>query len=491
MTSECEFTIILQKGFKFSPKMQNAVLQNNLIEALDNVMLRAEEIVTDDNALTSLNMNLLKGDIRKLYKIICQIELAEFSPAKHSHQQTVESLRQELEELKQIEAVLHTQEAATSPKSTEPEVLSEPHADSQTELTAEPAVANAENAENAHSASGSQGNQTKIANTMPDNTDKPADMPATEPDTTEQCPETPIETQSQAPGPQNKTPELPFSEEEFQQSPPENAHTAIELEQEQFLNKIELPYFPHSGTQRSKAKTTEESKTTESGETGIEASMTETPAQASAEPETSFSNAQSLSDFMPQADEDPQSYVTEITAMVQANTKEQDMSQVAVSSTAMPDEKVAQIVANRWNSAQPENHETGTDETTSASPASSTGIFSKLKETEALNRDTPQSSLKNLFEKLKSHKTVNDARQRQVQDIKSLIGLNEKFLFINKLFKGNIDDYRKMLEEIDKATSRHEMENIVAPLKEQYQWDSESLAYITLFDLLDKKFPEA
>ena len=103
----------------------------------------------------------------------------------------------------------------------------------------------------------------------------------------------------------------------------------------------------------------------------------------------------------------------------------------------------------------------------------------------------PVSNLKSLFEKLKTHKTVNDVQRRQAQELKSLIGLNEKFLFINKLFKGNIDDYRKMIEAIDSVDSRQEMEGIINPLKEQYQWDTESLAYITLFDLLDKKFPEA
>ena len=389
--------------------MQNTVLQNNLIEALDNVMLKAEEIVTNDTAMTQLNMDLLKNDVRNLYKIICQIELAEFSPAECSHQQTVEILRQELEGLKQAEEMLHTQEAEASPKTSEPEVLSEIHADSQTDL---PASTDA----------------TKT--TEATNTDKPSSMPATEPETTEQCPETPIEPQIQTSEPQNKTPELPFAEEEFQQSSPENEHTATEPEQE------------------------------------------------SIESETAFSNAQVLSDFMPHADEDPQSYVT---------------SQVAVSSTAMPDEKVARIVANRWNSDPHESRETPNEETASASPASSqNGIFSKLKETEAMNRgDHPVSNLKSLFEKLKTHKTINDVQRRQAQELKSLIGLNEKFLFINKLFKGNIDDYRKMIEAIDSVDSRQEMEGIINPLKEQYQWDTESLAYITLFDLLDKKFPEA
>ena len=426
--------------------MQNTVLQNNLIEALDNVMLRAEEIVTNGTAMTQLNMDLLKSDVRNLYKIVCQIELAEFSPADCSHQQKAEKLRQELEGLKQAEEMLHTQEAESTP--TDPEVLSEIHADSQTAPPAEPAATeatDAESAEDAHSASLPQESQTKIENAMPDDTDKPSSMPATEPETTEQCPETPIEPQIQTSEPQNKTPELPFAEEEFQQSSPENEHTATEPEQE------------------------------------------------SIESETAFSNAQVLSDFMPHADEDPQSYVTEITAMVQANAKEQDMSQVAVSSTAMPDEKVARIVANRWNSDPHESRETPNEETASASPVSSqNGIFSKLKETEAMNRgDHPVSNLKSLFEKLKTHKTVNDVQRRQAQELKSLIGLNEKFLFINKLFKGNIDDYRKMIEAIDSVDSRQEMEGIINPLKEQYQWDTESLAYITLFDLLDKKFPEA
>ena len=79
--------------------------------------------------------------------------------------------------------------------------------------------------------------------------------------------------------------------------------------------------------------------------------------------------------------------------------------------------------------------------------------------------------------------------QKQVQDFKSLIGLNEKFLFINNLFKGDITGYKQMLEDLGQAVSRQEMENIVNPLKEQYQWDSGSLAYLSLYDLLDKRFP--
>ena len=192
---------------------------------------------------------------------------------------------------------------------------------------------------------------------------------------------------------------------------------------------------------------------------------------------------------MPKADEEPESYVTELTAMAQANAKEQDMSRIAVSSTAMPDEKVARMVANRWNAASHEPRgpqPAGPDRDEASRP----GIFSRLKETEALKQN-PQNGLKDLFEKLKSNRTVNDSRQRQAQDLRSLIGLNEKFLFINKLFKGNINDYKQMLDQFDQAESRIEIENILQPLKDKYQWDTESLAYITLADLISKKFPEA
>lgn len=171
-----------------------------------------------------------------------------------------------------------------------------------------------------------------------------------------------------------------------------------------------------------------------------------------------------LSDFIARPDEVPTSYVTSLTAMAQAQAGEQDMSQVAVYSTAMPDEKVVRQVEQRSD------------------------IFTKLKETERQTFANGQNNLKSLVERLKSNKTVNDVHQPTVSNLRSCIGINEKFLFINELFKGNIKEYGDMLQALDKAEDGVEMNRILLPLHERYTWNEQSLAYITLSDILKKKF---
>lgn len=174
-----------------------------------------------------------------------------------------------------------------------------------------------------------------------------------------------------------------------------------------------------------------------------------------------------LSDFIARPDDEPTSYVTSLTAMAQAQAGEQDMSQVAVFSTAMPDEKVVRQVEQRSD------------------------IFTRLKETGQMPLSNGQNALKSLVDRLKSNKTVNDCIKPANDNLRSCIGINEKFLFINELFKGNIKEYSDMLQALDDAQDTDDMNGIVEPLRQKYAWNEKSLAYITLSDIIKKKFGHA
>lgn len=171
-----------------------------------------------------------------------------------------------------------------------------------------------------------------------------------------------------------------------------------------------------------------------------------------------------LSDFIARPDDEPTSYVTSLTAMAQAQAGEQDMSQVAVFSTAMPDEKVVKQVEQRSD------------------------IFTRLKETGQMPAAADQNALKSLVDRIKGNKTVNDAHQPAAGELRACIGINEKFLFINELFKGNIKEYGDMLQALDQAQNETEMNEALLPLRQKYTWNEESLAYITLSEIIRKKF---
>ena len=112
-------------------------------------------------------------------------------------------------------------------------------------------------------------------------------------------------------------------------------------------------------------------------------------------------------------------------------------------------------------------------------------IFSSL-QTIVDRYKTPDSTLNEAMA-ISNSSTVNTA-VKQVRDLKSAIGINEKFLFINDLFKGNMKEYTDtivLLSDVETLDAVHE---ILAPLKSKYGWRDDSAAYVTLIDFLQRRF---
>ena len=74
--------------------------------------------------------------------------------------------------------------------------------------------------------------------------------------------------------------------------------------------------------------------------------------------------------------------------------------------------------------------------------------------------------------------------------LKEFIGINDKFLFINELFKGDMRNYTNALNELDSLKTLDGAFTYLFELKIQNQWDDELEAYIKLKELIEKKFAE-
>lgn len=112
-------------------------------------------------------------------------------------------------------------------------------------------------------------------------------------------------------------------------------------------------------------------------------------------------------------------------------------------------------------------------------------IFSSL-QTIADRYKTPDSSLNEAMA-ISNVSTVNTA-VKPIRDLKSTIGINEKFLFINELFKGNMKEYTDTilaLSDVENMTAAHV---ILDPLKAKYAWREDSTAHLTLIDFLQRRF---
>jgi hypothetical protein len=89
-----------------------------------------------------------------------------------------------------------------------------------------------------------------------------------------------------------------------------------------------------------------------------------------------------------------------------------------------------------------------------------------------------------------SGETVSEHLHRKpVRDLKAAIGINEKFLFINQLFDGNLHDYS---EAIDKLNSMNDWgaakQFVAAELAPRFNWKKDSDHVKNFMDLIERRF---
>jgi uncharacterized protein YqgV (UPF0045/DUF77 family) len=85
--------------------------------------------------------------------------------------------------------------------------------------------------------------------------------------------------------------------------------------------------------------------------------------------------------------------------------------------------------------------------------------------------------------------TVADKfNQETVNELREAIGINEKFLFINELFNGDMSKYNKAIDELDEMATYKGAETYLLELKVQHQWEEDSQALMKLTELVKRKF---
>ena len=78
--------------------------------------------------------------------------------------------------------------------------------------------------------------------------------------------------------------------------------------------------------------------------------------------------------------------------------------------------------------------------------------------------------------------------QNPIKDLKSAIGINEKFQFINELFNGSMQDYTQAVTELNLFNNLEEAIEFVDILKFKYNWDINSDAYHKVMDFIRRRY---
>jgi hypothetical protein len=122
------------------------------------------------------------------------------------------------------------------------------------------------------------------------------------------------------------------------------------------------------------------------------------------------------------------------------------------------------------------------------------------KETKSEVEEKSKNSLAESFEDQKD--SVNDVMSQKIhdssiadtfsknriKDLKSVIDINQKFLFINDLFDGNADDYRRTIEAINNAGKFDDIIDLLNQMRRKYNWLKKEETFRIFNDLIHRKF---
>ncbi|MCD6113190.1 MAG: hypothetical protein J7J86_08000 [Bacteroidales bacterium] len=106
--------------------------------------------------------------------------------------------------------------------------------------------------------------------------------------------------------------------------------------------------------------------------------------------------------------------------------------------------------------------------------------------------DTLKSEHKSLLEKIteeiEDNSIVTKLQNDKINDLKSAIGINEKFLFINDLFNGSMQEYYNSIIKLNDFENFEKAMEYFNELKEIYSWDSNSDAFKLLNNLIKRRY---
>jgi hypothetical protein len=72
--------------------------------------------------------------------------------------------------------------------------------------------------------------------------------------------------------------------------------------------------------------------------------------------------------------------------------------------------------------------------------------------------------------------------------LKSLISINDKFIFINELFDGNLREYNETIETLNGFRDRRQAFEFFDLIRTRNRWDPSTTAFNKLQEILERKF---
>lgn len=88
-----------------------------------------------------------------------------------------------------------------------------------------------------------------------------------------------------------------------------------------------------------------------------------------------------------------------------------------------------------------------------------------------------------------SDKSISSRMQQNpISNLKSAIGINEKFIFVYELFGGNTQNYTETIEKLNNMPGRDEAVALMEAMRKEYHWDIENMAFQKLVDMVTRRY---
>ena len=81
-----------------------------------------------------------------------------------------------------------------------------------------------------------------------------------------------------------------------------------------------------------------------------------------------------------------------------------------------------------------------------------------------------------------------EPQKRRIDDLRTIIGINDKILFMTDLFNRNMKAYNDFILQLNKISDTQTALEYLKTIEETYKWDKESLAVQSFIKIFERKF---
>jgi hypothetical protein len=179
-----------------------------------------------------------------------------------------------------------------------------------------------------------------------------------------------------------------------------------------------------------------------------------------------------------QVDEQPEAMIGEKAASMEINEKEKEPVEI------QPPPEL-EIVANDTDG---EETTIKAEEIKKDAPAPFVENNSKPGSKVTLDLFSTSKTLADVYQKDEDNSLAAKIQQNKITDIKTAIGINDKFLFINEIFKGEMSSYNQAIETLNDTSNFHEAVHYIDHLKLSYANEENKTSFNKLFEIAKRRF---